>query len=483
MTQIDVTGWAKRNLWPLSDGSVAVRPGIRDIYSAVANRTIVAGFSLIEPNTGEGWHYIVDVDSQDATAADTTIRVYDENWVLLQAYATGSDVTPEVVTYGVLLDFLTISSPSFDTVFGFVGGGLIKALKQSSINTGTTAIEVPRGLCVAWASSRIVMADGTSVYISDPVTALGGDPRTFVAENQIVLPDVIRGLHVSSGGALIMVTERGVYSLSEQAAAVGQIPVGDLQKVTDYEAQSLGSTVTAHGRVFGLTQKGFRLVDMEGAEEQLLDDPMMPVGHGVRIQSEDYRRMCKAYPGQRGPVFSYPHANAVHMVDLGTGVRSWWTFTHSGEGKVVGVLRERDGDEILLTEAAAYRVVGNHDGVAGLTEEAAAVKGFYLGRIQSPVQGSPVIRRLDVASDTGSNVLGACRGEDKTSAPTQRGAVIGTAVWGTDAETEAAVQSAQFRFSTRTDDISLEAGAEQPLSRVDPGVYLEVRGPGKKGRP
>ena len=192
------------------------------------------------------------------------------------------------------------------------------------------------------------------------------------------------------------------------------------------------------------------------------------------------------FEGPRGPIVVYPGQGTVMMVDLAAGLRSWWTMTHSGEtGEFVGALRSARGDVTLLTAQGGYRVYGNFDGddTAGEGENGTAVRGFFLGRALSPPEASPVVRRIDVASDSGGAVLCALRGEEKTGTNTQTGQIVGTAVWSTGNAEEPPSASKRFHFATRTDDVALCVGAEQPLSRVDPVVYVETRGPGKTRRP
>ena len=60
------------------------------------------------------------------------------------------------------------------------------------------------------ASIGIVIADGASLYISDPVAITGGSPRTFVAQNQNQRPGLIVGVHEGANGQLVVVTSAGV---------------------------------------------------------------------------------------------------------------------------------------------------------------------------------------------------------------------------------------------------------------------------------
>ena len=484
MIRIDCSGWAKRNLWPLPSGELAVRPGLRvefDGSASLSGRTIAAGFSVIDPVTGNAWFYIVH-HADGGSVGNTKINVYSDDWVLFQEYDTGSDAIPEVVTHAEVLDFITIASPSFPTAFGLVGGGLIRAEKQDSLNSFLTSLDVPAGISTAWAGSRVVIARGSSLFISDPVTATGGDPRTFVAENQVTLEAPIYGLHTTAGGALVACTARGVYALSEQAAASGQVPVGDWQRLSDHEATRFKTTASVNGRLWGLTRKGIRLIDTEGAQEVALDDPDIDVQDIPTIKHNDYRRATTIMAGPDGPVVSSRRQGAVCMVDEHTGIRSWWTNSDTAPSlNVVGVLQHASGETVLLDDEDALRVTGNTD-----TGEAIAdgtdITGYLLGRIPSPVDGSPVIREVTGSTD-GSTLaiyIRGAGGEVTVAHPYD----VGTATWAADPTTEdPEMRSARKLFSERTDDFSIVVGTKPQRTRLGTELAVKIAGPGRRGRP
>lgn len=496
MIRIDASGWAKRNLWPLPSGELAVRPGLReelDGSSSLSGREIDDGFSVIDPVTGDAWFYIVH--HATSGAADVQIDIYDHNFTLFQRYSTGSDAVPEVVTHAEVLDSIVISSPSFPTAFGLVGGGLIKAEKQDSVNSFLTALDVPAGICTAWASSRVVIARGSSLFVSDPVTATGGDPRTFVAENQIHLEAPIYGLHTTAGGSLVACTSRGVYALSEQAAASGQVPVGDWRRLSDHEATRYKTTAAVNGRLWGLTRKGIHLIDVEGAQEVPLDDPDMDGVDIPIIKNHDYRRNAILLAGPDGPMVALHTAGALMMIDEHTGVRSWWTGADDNPRmEVVGVGTHAPGDTVLIcsvyegvtgSASAVLRVTGNEDCDEQLrtsTDTGTGVTGYLLGRQPSPVDGSPVIRQAFTAVD-GS--LATCRIRGASSSVTVAHPYdVGTATWSATPTTEdPEIRSARHHFAERTDDFGFIIGAYPQLTRISTEIAVEIRGPGRRGRP
>lgn len=484
MIRIDASQWSKRNLWPLPSGELAVRPGLRTEFDgsvSLAGRTVCDAFSVIDPVTGFAWFYLTH-HADGGSAGNVKINVYDDNWTLFQEYDTGSDAIPEVVTHAEVLDFIVINSPSFPTAFGLVGGGLVRAEKQNSLNTSLTALDIPEGLCVAWASSRVVYARGSSLFISDPVTATGGDPRTIVPENQVVLEAPIYGLHTTAGGALVACTAKGVWALSEQAAAGGQVPVGDWRRLSDHETLRYKTTAQVNGRLWGLTRKGIRLIDTEGAQEVPLDDPHIDIQVIPTIQHNDYRRAATIMAGPDGPVISSRRLGAVCMVDELSGIRSWWTDSDSAPSlNIVGVMTHATGETVLMDDEDALRVTGNTD-----TGEAIAdgsdITGFLIGRQKTPVDGSAVIREVTAACDGGTLAI-YIRGDGGEVNVTHEHEV-GTATWQASPTSEdPEIRSARKQFSERTDDFSIVIGTKPQRTRLSTEIAVKVAGPGRRGRP
>jgi hypothetical protein len=480
---VDLRTFSKRNLWLLPSGQVAVRPGLRLLKAAESSRKIVGGFSVQNPYTGEVWHYIADVATTGPKAC--VIRIYDEAWINIQAFATGVDAEPSVLTHAVVLDQVMICAPELPTMWGLLGSGITLAVKEDSDNPTTTAIDVPRGMCVAW-TNRCVIANGPDLYISDPVAVTGGSPKTFVGQNQLTRDGRIHGLHVASSGALVVCHSRGVEALPEDAAAAGQVALGNWQRLTDHVTSRYQSTCVSQGRLWALTRTGLKLIDSEAGEEQTLDEPAMPSAFRSRIASSDYRAGARLLGGDAGPIVSLDLEAAFSMGDESRQFRSWWTMTHSAEtARIRGLLRTSDGEEMLLTEKGAYYVGGNFDGENGSypdTENGTPVLGGFLGVVPSPPDLSPVVRRVDFGSDTGGAIKVSVRGEPKSVTGSQSGTIIGTATWDTSTAGfgNPPVQSQRFHWATRTDDLAIEVMAERPLSRVSDTVDIEMRGPGKR---
>lgn len=474
---INVRTWARRNVWPLQSGELAVRPGLREVYTAESGRVVVAGFSVRNPFSGDVWHYVVDVASSGA--ADTKIRIYDEDFQAIQVYDTSADVRPRAVTHAVVQDHIIITSPDFPTVWGVIGSGITTAEKVDSVNTTRTTLDVPQGLCVSWAD-RCVIADGSSIFFSDAVTLSVGDPRAFIGDNQVSRPGVIYGLHVGAGGSLVVVASDGVWALPEDAAGAGQVVFGLWQRLTDHQASGFMQSCAVRGRIYGLTRRGYRLIDTQGTDEVLLDDPVMPRAIVGRIATEDYRAAGRMLASDLGPIVSLDDLDTFHMHDLATGATSWWEMLVTGEeGHVVGVLEENDGDVMLLTEKGGYRLFGNFDGDA--TSEDGTVAGVLAGVIPTPPGLSPVLRAVDWASDTQGDIEVSVRGTTKTKAPPQVGVVEGSSTWnGSDLWETPPLRSRRTRWSVRRDDLAVELSADNCLQRLGDTVDIEFAGPGAR---
>ncbi len=482
--KINIADMTQRNIRKLPSQEIGVRPGFRRLFSAGAGRTIVSAFSVKNIHSEEVRHYIVD-SATDETAfvsgsADPKITIYDENFVPWQVYDIRSNKRPSVVTHAVIIDQIMISSPDFDTVWGIVGSALTRAEKVDSVNPATSGLDVPRVFCAAWTHICVIYY-GPNIYISDGVTLQGGSPRTFVAFNvQAVSAGPIYGMHVTAGGSLVVCATEGVFALPESANASGQIVLPDWQKLSDHQTLSYNSSAHALGRLYGLTRRGFALIDQEMGTEVPLDDPYQPRGYGRRVQRPDWRE-GRIYPTQRGPLCT-DEVGAFHLADIHESQRSWHTMTHDQEeAKVRGTLRQRDGDELLVTEQGVYRWEGNFDGVTALdSENADEVQGVAAHTVQAPPESSPTVRYLHVGADnTSGNILMAHRGtkRDAPGSGTQKGLVIGTSSWDTgETYMPPALRSLRGAYADPTDDVAIEVGAEKPLTRINTACEVQVEG-------
>jgi len=491
MTTFDVTGWAKRNVWTTGDGSLCVRPGFRRIATPSGGRRWVGGFSVQNPWTLEVWHYIADVST---AGYDLVVRVFDDDFVEWQALQTGVDVVPRGFSYGVVEGEIVIGSPDMPTLWGFVGGPLTIATKVASDNPGTTAIDVPRGI-VCSVLNRIVIADGASLYISDPVAITGGSPRTFVAQNQNQRPGTIFGLHEGAGGNLVVVTSAGVYSLDPSAFAVQIVGSNgtDWRLVNRTESYSYDSSSNVKGRIYALTKRGFTLADVEGGDEVGLDEPAVPIYGLSRIAAADWRS-SRMYAGDDGPIVaddgiaSGTAGPAMHFVS--DEVRSWWIAGQSSNVIARGVLRDVEGDPMILGEDGAHVIIGNVDSGAPTSSGSTTNPRAYLfSRLPADPDDNPIARHIIWAAEYwgSQSLIAQVRGDRQKSLTTgsvsgtalgldSRCIIIGTTSWGASGVWYQTSPLGTMRFDANyaTPDVTIALSASGGGRRVGERASIET---------
>lgn len=453
----DMSEWATRNIHPLSNGQLAVRPGLRELLTPTSGYEFIAGHSVRSDVTDEVWHYLVERKTADDTVQ---IRVVDEDFNNLQLLDWG-DSPPSSVSLALAQGQLMLTAPELPTVWGYVGGAIHLATAPSTFLTVYTPLPIPRGISVGWAD-RFVISDGTALYFSEgPIRNAGSDSpgRTFLGDNALNPPGgSVKGLHVSAAGDLFVVTDSGVWGLNREAASTGQFVLGIFAKVTDYVASQPGCSATVRGRVWGCTAKGVRLIDTPDPHEARLNDPDVPMTTGDPIRLPDYRLNAKVYGGELGAVVAPESLAFACVFDDATETYSWWSL----DDVLVGVLKDEFGRDLYLTKSSLTVAVGNYD------EDEGTVSGVFLGRLPTSPWQAVTLRRVDLSSDTPDNIVCAVRGTQKTEAPPQADPVIGTDVWDTGTyEGPSPVRSRRFHWAVQSDDLALEVGAERPLSRVD----------------
>ena len=480
MTVIDATRWAKVNLWRHPSGELCVRPGLRRVHAPVSGRVFVGGFSVQNSYTREVWHYVFDV--ADSARLDLKLRVLDETFQVWQVFSVNSDVMPRVITHAVVEGQLLICSPDFPTIFGIVGSSVRFASAVASADLTHTAIAVPRGICSRWCN-RVVIADGRSVFPSDPVAATGGDVRTFVAENQNQRPGVVFGLHEGAGDALVAVTSDGTYALSADAAAVSIVGSnGTPWRLTSHTAaSSYASSVGVRGRVYALTRDGYAMVDTETTEETRLAEPLMPRSAFARVSLADFRS-ARMYATDEGPIVCHDGMDAMHRSDVSSGIGSWWRSSYAAtDFHVRGVLRTLDGTELLLCENGVFAADGDFDGEIALTSEVASVTGSLFAPLPYDPSENRMVRGVDVGAavgGSGSTLAVSVRGSRKSASldADGNGYTIGTVTTGRRLTTTP-IGDARFQFGAaaceRTADVSIEVEAAGCLNRIATSVNVE----------
>lgn len=470
----DISSWDKRNVGVTPSGELVVRQSfsaIEDFETAGLGAALFCHTVKCQ-TTNENWHYIL---FQNSSTNVISLRCYDDNLVSVEqfVYATKSPV--RAFSCSILENMVLFTSPDLPAVFSIIGGTMVLAEKQESVNPATTAIaDIPKGLSVSWAG-RVVIASSDGLYFSDALY-----PLTYVGENVIDPPGgVIYGIHVSSGGALVVVTSTGVWALPEDASASGQIVVGIFSKLTDYECTGYNQTAIAFGNVYGLTRKGVRRIDKEGADELFLDEQNIST-ELERIQFMDYRQQSRI-TGSKDGIFVFI-SKYICAIDYGSKLKSWWTRPAvNSDYKFAGILQENDGAELFcVTDGILYQCGNNSLNGDTLSDTSElVVRASVTGRLPSKPQDSLVVRYVSWQSDTHSDFRTYIKGTAKTSTPKRNAPVIDTDLWSTVASNEAIMQSRQTDWAVRSDDLSFQLSVDYHPNKVPQSLYVEFKGPGK----
>lgn len=479
--RIDLMQWNKRNLAINGAGEVGVRPGLRKVLDVPSGRKFIDGFSVRNPSTEETIHYLTTVAT--ANDAEARIEVYDEEFQIIQRLPLNSIGEPRVVTHAVINGQILITSPDFSAVWGVVGGNLQLAEEKDSVNTGTTATPIPRGICVAWGNRAVIAADN-AVYFSDPY-----EPRTFVAGNLAVgdWEGRIYGLTVTSQQTLCVATQDGIHLLPFDAATAGQFADASLfVKANDETALSYDSIVSGRGSTWAITRRGVRGV-VGDSRELFISDSSVPRVHGPSADFHDYR-LGRLFGGQSGLWLSI--GNLLWHFDQERSFWSWWSAPNVSTFHVRGILKSGVGDEFLVEESDVYRVFGNFDGDAGLTSEGGtSVKGGFSGYLRPEHDSNLQPIAATWASDTTGDIIITHQGKDESvtidnteDTPPQIPAEVGTGSWGDgDYLIEPRINDGRAQFAGGvTEEAAFEFLAENPLSRVATMAVVEHSPVGKE---
>ncbi len=462
-----ITGWARRNILPLSSGEMAVRPGLREVHARSGSQEFLWGKTVRSDVTGEVWHYIVS--RQNTLTVTVDITIYDDDFNEIQHVGVpyGSSTVLDA-SLSIVGNEILVTGPGFPTHHGYLGGPLWRATEQSLYDPDAVGLAIPRGISVGWAG-RAVISDGTALYISDPLR-----PRAFNPINAQNPPGgYVQSMHVSERGDLYLCCDDGVWRLSYYAATAGYQVLGTWERVNDYRTPSRHATCLSRGRLWGLTERGLRLIDVPAGTEVFLSDPVGPMTVGPRIHSGNFGAEARALPGYRGPIVAAETPEAACVFDDASGSRSWWTYSKTTGFKVRGVLEDQFGREMLLTDLYVLRPAGNHDTGSG------TVDGVLVGRLRVQPAQSTTLREVHVATDAPATAVVSVRGTGKTGSVPQSAPVEGTDAWGT-AGTESELVGVRVQCKERSDDLYLEVGARGPLSRIGDTISLADAGIGRR---
>ena len=429
-----------RDVWTLQSGEMAVRPGLRELFSTTTDNVSPLECFSVKNVFSDGIRHYVLADNE--TQGYISLIVYDEEFIIqdeLKLLDSGAYVSR--MDYALVNGEMIISGPELPTIWGYNGSGIRLAVKQPSINPSLTEIDIPNGLCTDWAG-RAVIARGEALFISDPLA-----PQTYTADGIIPMPGHVYGLHTTEAGALVVVTTSGTYGLNPDAAAQGQGIVNVMQQLSDYSADDYNQTTTNGNAVWGLSRRGVSAVNVPSSSEIPLSDGVQDRVWSEMIDYPDYRS-GSIYSTSHGIVVAigaltdYPTVGADHeipkksggfwIVDGDRGIKTWWTSI--AYQLFAGALFEREGDDMFVfqrrlpaqnigaaipaeTRTCVSKPYGNdvekiiYPPLTGFPDKSYEVSSVTVGRVIYEPQASPTVRYLHTVSDnTGFIVNSAVEG-------------------------------------------------------------------------
>lgn len=508
--RVDTSKWDYRNMWTTQSGELSTRPGADLLFHLGGGTTQAVphgGFSTKLQFVDSIMHYILITNT---ATGNLEMHVIDEGLSETkrrQVLVLGKDNPIRDVTYALVNGEIIISGPDFPTLWGYTGSGLIIANKQDSVDVSIQTLSMPNGICTSW-NNRCVIAKGEALFVSDPYA-----PRTFTAGGILTFPGVIYGLHVSSSGSLVASTAAGVYGLSSQASAQGRAIIGSADKLSNYQITGYRRTAMTPFGLYGLTKRGLKRVDIESSEEIELSDKSYVRSLSDMISFPDYRE-GEIYQTEDGVAVSMGtidqdsddiFSGGICMIDMHNKLKSWWTQT--GIRRMVGVMKELEGDDLFLMERSISAYPGPILGYTNiykfhLSHDSDTPDPEYYGSI-SGVLGvqpelSPVTRAVYAGADNGGALVKvAVRGEYRKKDGSNQEMVTGingveignpgndkdnwesTGIPTAKRMKTRELQALRFQFSKRTNDISLEIAVQSGKARVG-AVDIATGGYGKK---
>jgi hypothetical protein len=472
---VDTSDWSKRNCEISSDGTVTTRRAWGQSTGVFGN--YVDGFTVLNGRTNTIWHYLLKYGSTfNQFNSAPSIEIYDEDFTLITTYSFtgGYSVTP-CMTYAIVEDEIIICCPGLPTVAGLIGSGLSLATLTTPVNQNTSSLaNFPSGICVQWAG-RCAIADGLNLYFSDALA-----PRSFAGANFINPPgEFIYGLHVNSGGALIIVTAKGVYALPEDSSTSGPggivLPVWS--KLNDYNSKGYKKSVSYDGRVWGLTKSGMQIIDSSDSEEVKVSEMSgLPSFRNFfkngRIYYDDYNVGFLSC-GKNGPVL---FIDSYYLyTDIKYKFFSWSTYCYAFDpiGNSPFVLTDVDGEDIFCIGGGFYLKTGNY----GET----SLMGSVAGKFVSNPRDSKNLRSIAAATDNAITITMLLNSQNQqvVNFPNMDSPVIGVDSWGAGKFLEPQNRSTEFYCVERGDEFCIEIVMQGNPASIPQVLDIQFKGPGK----
>jgi hypothetical protein len=456
MSTINIKSFERHNIIAES-GRLSTRRGFVVSLAATAlgltSNVFVGGFSVLVPSSSETEHYLF---LQSTTTGFVTMVVTDEEWVERYRLGLGMHPSSPVFSHALVNNQLMINAPSMSgPLYGLPGGGVMPAVATASRNPDTTALDVPSGHICSF-GDRMPVAQGSVVLFNDP----GLDPRTYVGENVIALPATIHAITQGPDGALWMFTPSGAYSMAADALGQGQSVDGFISLVPQVLTSRPGGACSTPYGVVALTVDGVAVLN-RGSSRELAFSTYQGRRKLTRpIDVLDVRQFGRVFPTSFGVLVGFgTDRDYAVAVDLGEGTSSfWYTGSASTPLNVVGVLRTRDGEDLVIDRTGIYAL--HTKGLRDFSDVAANdVAGALCGRVQSGPKDNPLIRRVSISAANGGAPVSVCGNGvvDTGKSTTVNGdTVIGTDLWGTPNWATLTARSVRCSLNVRATELDLE---------------------------
>lgn len=468
----------------LGQNGLETRKGLRavldkeDVNSLIhdgLHEKFVFGFSAESANTGEVFHYLFSIYNKYLYQS-----LWDDQFNCLGIARIGkltADLEP--FSYAINYNQIVVNSRSLPyPLWGFIGGTLVKAEKQQSINPDTPSLTLFPGRVCGFAD-RFVWAYANQIIINDP----GTEPRTICAPNAISFGGTVLDLfQAGEGGNLIIVCTDGVYQIPPDGLAGYQFQ-GFVSRSPGYQGVSSNNAASSRGSVVGLSMDG--LIDIGSFQKRSLTTYRRTRKYAQRVgiyESGDYRT-GSILPIEEGFIVSIDFKSAI--VNLDTGKVTWLYSDSFSDLTTVGILKHSDGREMIVTPNKVFDLFGNTECTNTTVEPSYPDISFcyILVNVPTDPQLSPVIREITVGADRpGTTVSTYVRGQYKTDtipAPVGVYNVVGVNNWdNTKTYTEREYRSRRLQMAVRIDSPDFELSFNRS-TKIDNSADIISKGIGK----
>lgn len=478
--KVDLRTFELHNILRQRDGSLRVRRAMLFTKSPSGGTLFVGGFTVESPTTTEPWHYLLE---QSTTTGIVTLRAFTEEFFEVWNLELGMMPSDPVFSVAVANNQMMINSPSLPApLYGIPGGGMVQAVKTASINTGTTALDLPAGHIASF-NDRTVIAAGAVAFFNDPPFRSNGfDPRTFVAENAVPLPGTIYDIFQATDGAFYIFTSAGVFALPVDATGQGQTISGFLERIPGIDVSRPRNAAATNGAVAVLQKQHVQIIGGPRIELATFKGRRY---FSLPVEVDDLRLTAEIFGVRGGFVVAFRGKRAhFALIDLESKSVSWIYSGVPGTAaqatSVVGVLRSRDGEPLFICREGVLDLFTGgtaFDFNNGVTP----FYGVACGRIDMTGQ-RPVVRRVVSGSGACGTAIGAAVSGAVVTSTTPALAnepILGTALWGASTPSPGRqTRTVRFNMAVHASDPHIElmfTGADREV-RADAEVIIEGQG-------